>query len=154
MLKFISYDIVGQEVPDEVALAINITNCPIHCQGCHSPWLWEDNGFILDGKAIDKLMKIYGKDITCVCFMGGDSEPLNVNALAKYVKDKYPKIKTALYSGRMILYPCIELKNWDFIKIGPYIEERGGLSSKTTNQRFFRVDGEKLIDETYKFWKK
>ena len=73
MLKFISYDIVGQEVPDEVTLAINITNCKIHCQGCHSPWLWEDKGFILDGKAIDKLMKTYGKDITCLCFMGGDS---------------------------------------------------------------------------------
>ena len=30
MLKYANYDIVFQEVPDEVTLAINISNCPNH----------------------------------------------------------------------------------------------------------------------------
>ena len=42
MLKYVNCDIVFQEVPNEVALAINISGCPCHCPGCHSPYLWQD----------------------------------------------------------------------------------------------------------------
>ena len=44
MLKFVGTDIVFQEFPDEVTLAINISNCPCRCPGCHSPFLWKDTG--------------------------------------------------------------------------------------------------------------
>ena len=37
MLKYAGYDIVFQEIPDEVTLAISLTNCPNRCPGCHSP---------------------------------------------------------------------------------------------------------------------
>ena len=33
MLNYYNYDIVCQEIPDEITLAINITGCPNHCQG-------------------------------------------------------------------------------------------------------------------------
>ena len=36
MLKYANFDIVFQEVPEEVTLAINISNCPNQCPGCHS----------------------------------------------------------------------------------------------------------------------
>ena len=36
MLKYVDYDIAFQEIPDEVTLAINLSNCP-HRAGCHSP---------------------------------------------------------------------------------------------------------------------
>ena len=48
MLKYVNTDIVFQEIPDEVTLAINISNCPCHCPGCHSHYLWEDIGLPLD----------------------------------------------------------------------------------------------------------
>lgn len=41
MLKYVNTDIVFQEFPDEVTLAINLSNCPCHCPGCHSSYLWE-----------------------------------------------------------------------------------------------------------------
>ena len=44
MLKCCSYDVVCQEIPDEITLAVNISGCPNRCPGCHSPWLWEDEG--------------------------------------------------------------------------------------------------------------
>ena len=53
MLKYANTDIVFQEIPDEVTLAINITNCPCHCPGFHSHYLWEDIGLPLDTDAID-----------------------------------------------------------------------------------------------------
>ena len=39
MLKYYNYDIVFQEYPDEVTLAINLTMCPNRCVGCHSAYL-------------------------------------------------------------------------------------------------------------------
>ena len=44
MLKYVNYDIVFQEFPDEVTLAINLSLCPNGCPGCHSAYLKEDIG--------------------------------------------------------------------------------------------------------------
>lgn len=42
----------------------------------------------------------------------------------------------------------------DYLKLGPYDERLGGLDKSTTNQRFYRIEAEKLIDETYLFRRK
>ena len=55
MLKYVDAKVVFAEVPDEVTLAINISNCPCHCEGCHSSYLAEDIGDILDVKSLDKI---------------------------------------------------------------------------------------------------
>ena len=44
MLRYYNFDIVFAEIPEEVTLAINITNCPNRCVGCHSPHLQQDIG--------------------------------------------------------------------------------------------------------------
>ena len=44
MIKYTDTEVVFREFPDEITLAINISNCPIHCKGCHSPELWDDIG--------------------------------------------------------------------------------------------------------------
>lgn len=152
MLKYVDAEVVFAEVPDEITLAINISNCPCHCKGCHSPYLAEDIGESLDWLSIQKLiMKNIG--ITCVSFMGGDSEPATVNLKAGQIKTAYPDIKVAWYSGRQELSTDIDLKNFDFIKLGPYVEELGPLNSRTTNQKLYKVDNNKLEDITSKFWK-
>ena len=94
MLKYANFDIVFQEVPDEVTLAINISNCPNQCVGCHSQYLWKDVGYVLDKESLDELVAKYRTGITCVCFMGGDAEPYDVANLAMYVKNKYKDIKS------------------------------------------------------------
>ena len=75
MLRYADYDIVFQEIPDEVTLAINLSNCPNHCKGCHSAYLMEDIGEPLTEESLSTLLGKYGKAITCVCFMGGDASP-------------------------------------------------------------------------------
>lgn len=67
-------------------------------------------------------------------------------------------IKVGWYSGRQELAKEINLSNFDYIKLGPYIEELGGLDCKTTNQKFYHVfhfsSGKNgLLDWTHKFWK-
>lgn len=150
MLKFYNDMVVFEEVPDEITLAINITNCPCHCEGCHSKFLWEDTGLYLTTTGIDGLIKA-NDGITCVCFMGGDREPEEVNKLASYVKTHYG-LKTAWYSGYDTLSNKIDLKNFDYVKIGRYDKDLGGLDKETTNQIFYKVhDDQTLENITHRF---
>ena len=149
-MKVASFEIVFQEVPNEVTLALNISGCPNRCKGCHSPHLWEDTGEELTTDLLDGLLERYGVGITCVCFMGGDQDPAYVAELAAFVHAR--GYKTAWYSGRD--FGITGLRDYDFIKTGPYIEALGGLKSPTTNQRFYRREGENWIDETHLFTKK
>ncbi len=72
MLKYTDYDIVFQEIPDEVTLAVNLSGCPHRCKGgCHSPHLQQDIGEELNEEAISRLLQLYEHSITCICFMGG-----------------------------------------------------------------------------------
>lgn len=150
MLKYVDAKVVFAEIPDEITLAINISNCPCHCKGCHSPYLAEDIGTELTFNELRRLIK-NNSGISCIAFMGGDSEPERIDALASFVTNHY-QLKVAWYSGRQELSKDIELRNFDAIKLGPYIEELGPLSSKTTNQRFYKVNGKELVDITSRFY--
>lgn len=156
MLKYTDAQVTFAEVPNEIILCINISNCPCHCKGCHSAYLAEDVGYLLTHAQIDSNI-MANRGISCVCFMGGDSEPDQINFWAEYIKEKYG-LKVAWYSGRQELSKDIDLMNFDFIKLGPYDEERGPLNKRTTNQRFYKVfhfsTGRcELIDITHKFWR-
>ena len=54
-MKYLNTAITFREFPDEISLCINITNCPFHCSGCHSPELWKDVGKEL---TIDELLNL------------------------------------------------------------------------------------------------
>jgi len=157
MLKVASFDIVFQEIPGEVTLALNLSNCPCHCPGCHSPHLAEDIGEPLTAELLDGLMARYGSMITCVAFMGGDSDPDEVARWAEYVRP----LKTAWYSGRPsypnnqsnLIIPSTQ-NPFDYIKLGPYIESLGGLKSPNTNQHLYKRVGDEWQDITSSFWKK
>ena len=152
MLKFHNYDIVFQEIPDEVTLAVNLTGCPCHCPGCHSPHLWEDTGTELDAAMLRRIYDEYAGEVTCICLMGGDADPAAVERLCTYVKQDIG-LRSAWWSGRPELPADIDLSHFDYVKTGPYIEALGGLKSPKTNQRLYRVTGEALEDITCRFWK-
>ena len=139
MLKCYSYDIVCQEIPDEISLAVNISCCPNRCPGCHSPWLWEEAGEEMTEDMLTSLISGYSAAITCFCFMGGDAEPSEVERISRWIKSRWPHIKTAWYSGRAELPGGFDVKVLDYLKLGPYIEELGGLKSPDTNQVFYKV---------------
>lgn len=157
MLKYVNYDIVFQELPNETTLAINISNCPCHCKGCHSSYLAEDIGKPLIFREIERLIK-ENEGITAICFMGGDSEPKLINHYAKLIRESTidevvdsftvtNPIRIGWYSGRQELSKDIDIKNFNYIKLGPYIEELGGLKNPNTNQRLYEVQMSREIDE-------
>ena len=155
MLKYVNTGIVFQEIPDEVTLAINISNCPCHCPGCHSRYLWEDIGLPLNTDAIDAFVEQYGTDITCISFMGGDADPKGVNLLAQCIHEEHPQFKVAWYSGKTVISAAINKQDFDYIKIGPFIKHLGPLKKPTTNQRLYRQNAQgEFEDITSRFWKK
>ena len=138
MLRYIDTAVVFQEVPGEISLAVNISGCPCRCPGCHSPELWEDRGPVLDMEVMEAMIARH-RGITCVCLMGGDAEPESILALAEAIKHRWPALKTCWYSGRELLEPRTKYAYIDYVKTGPYIKEKGPLSSPVTNQRFYVV---------------
>ena len=159
MLKYVDTLVAFSEVPDEISLCINISNCSHKCAGCHSPWLQKDIGEELTETVLDSLIK-ENDGITCVCFMGGDCDLPRLHTLGEYVKNHYG-LKIAWYTGldftvHDISRPLLEL--FDFIKTGKYIEAFGSLTSRTTNQRFYaklnKLDASpnRFYDITDRFW--
>ena len=155
MLKYVNTGIVFQEIPDEVTLAINISNCPCHCPGCHSHYLWEDIGLPLNTDAIDAFISEYGRNITCIAFMGGDGDPKGVDMLVQYIHEEHPQYKVAWYSGRVRITSAVNKSDFDYIKVGPYLKHLGPLKQPTTNQRLYRQnDTGEFEDITSRFWRK
>ncbi len=155
MLRYSNYNIVFQEIPGEVTLAVNLSGCPNRCKGCHSKHLQQEIGDRLDEEVIRYLLDKYENSITCFCFMGGDAEPKEVERLSNFIRKETNKtIKTGWYSGKRNLPDNVSIHNFDYIKIGPYIEKLGGLNKETTNQRFYKIEDEQTVDLTSLFQKK
>lgn len=179
-MKYYNYQITFSEIPDEVTLCINITNCPIHCTDCHSKFLWKDQGVELTEEEFYRILNT-NLGASCVCIMGGDADYESLHQAVnwfykwKMSEGDQKNIKIAFYSGRDSMQALADkagywIDQFDYIKVGPYIKFCGGLDSKTTNQRLYRInslssfslaarktkDGIKRIcgfDITSKFWK-
>lgn len=139
MIKYTDTQITFREVPNEVSLSINISNCPYRCKGCHSPYLQKDIGKELTTEVLDKLIEKYKDQITCVTFLGDGG---NIEEIAELVKYAWKKgYFTCLYTGSEKIDEIIDICNGSlcYIKIGPYIEEKGALDKPTTNQKFYKV---------------
>lgn len=157
MIKYISQALTFAEVPDEVSLCLNITNCPHQCRGCHSPFLQQDTGRDLLA-SLPALLQKYGNDITCVCLMGEGKDPDALTEALWYIRDQ--GFKTCLYTGK-VCSSGLPVDLLDYLKVGPYIESLGGLDKPTTNQRMYKIDhavenagSPTFYDITWKFWPK
>lgn len=138
MLKYAYYKEVFQEVPGEITLGISISGCQIHCKGCHSRELWEDKGEILDVETLCGMLNKHN-GITCLCLFGGEHD---IDTLTELFKYAHKRVKTAWYCGLdMLPIKHLDILNYlDYLKLGHYDQDLGGLDSLSTNQRLYRID--------------
>lgn len=152
MLKYTDYEVVFREIPNKVTLAINISNCPNHCPGCHSPELRKDIGTELTDNELFRILD-ENKGINCICFMGAGRDVPRLAELLKLLKKKHPFLETGLYTGADEFDESVFEGNLNYLKIGSYIEKLGPLDKETTNQRLYRLVDGKRSDITSLFWR-
>ena len=152
MLKYHTIDTSCRVIPSEVSLIFNITGCTIKCPGCFERTLWKDKGTPLTFNEVRAILNNYSCAVSCVCFMGGEHEPDEINTLARFVKHNYPSLRTAWYSGLNKIPAEIEYCNFDYLKTGPYEASKGALGTPGTHQRVFMVAEDcSLTDITDKY---
>lgn len=137
-MKYSYPQIVLEEIPDEISLALSISGCDIHCKECHSKFTWNpDYGKVLDTKELEYLIKKH-KYISCVLFYGGE---WLLDELKEFISIVHQNnLKAGLYTGRELDFFDDEfIYSLDYIKVGPYISKLGNLKSKNTNQKLYRI---------------
>lgn len=150
MIKYVPEltDVVLEEVPDRVALAVEIPNCQGSCPGCHSSFLKLDLGKELTVAEADRLVEDnFG--VNCFLFLGEGNDHEALMELAAHLRAAHPDLELALYSGRQEVEEEI-YEAFDFVKVGPYVEALGPLSEASTNQRMYYH----REDITSRFWHK
>lgn len=138
MLKYLYCKEIFAEVPSEITLGVSISGCQIRCQGCHSRELWEDKGILLTMEELQNLLDKH-KGITTLLLLGGEHD---IDTLTELFQYAYKKVKTAWYCGLdMIPKDKLGIMQYlDYLKLGHYDHELGGLNSPTTNQRFYQIE--------------
>lgn len=146
MLKYAYTKVIFSEIPDEITLGISLTGCTIHCPECHSKELWEDTGTPLTIEELDRLLT-ENKGITCLLLLGGEHD---IDALIELFQHSFEVIKTAWYCGldKVPRGKQDILQYLDYLKVGHYDKELGGLNNPNTNQRLYLL--EHLNDEYVK----
>jgi len=136
-MYYYNFQVVLQEVPGEISLCFSISGCNLHCEGCHSPFLWkEDNGNLLTENAYTSLLNKYKNLATCVLFMGGEWHESELIKMLQKAKDY--NLKTCLYTGEEVVSEEIK-KHLTFLKTGKWEHKLGGLEKNNTNQNFINV---------------
>ena len=154
MIKYLPQmtSVVLEEIPGKVSLAVDVSNCPMRCPGCHSPYLQTNIGEELTTDIIDELIADnFG--VNCFLFFGEGQDDSSFLDLAWHIRDNHPTVEVALYSGRPEV-PNTYWRVFNYIKVGPYVEKLGPLNHRTTNQRLYKVEGHKRVDITHLIWER
>lgn len=147
------------EIPDEISLCLNISNCKCNCTSCSEAWLREDVGIELTSEVLQRYID-NNPNITCICLMGGDSDHDDCIRVCKYIHE-HSNLKTAMYSGREFINLDLA-QHLDYYKIGRWImpigdskdwhkTNNGVLQFPWSNQLLFKKIDNKLINITYRF---
>lgn len=156
MLKYLKLQEVFTEIPGEISLGLSISGCQLHCVGCNQRELWEDKGTPLDVETLCGLLNQH-QGVTVLLLLGGEHD---IDTLTELFMYAHKRVKTAWYCG-LDMIPKDKLGilgHLDYIKLGHFNIELGGLDSPTTNQRLYRIEHQGdgnywQHDITSLFWK-
>ncbi|MEX2365306.1 MAG: anaerobic ribonucleoside-triphosphate reductase activating protein [Pseudohongiellaceae bacterium] len=140
-------DVVFQEVPGEVALAFTIAGCPLRCPGCHSSDSWApDEGWLLSPAILTQRIQRYSGLLTAVVFLGGEWHPDPLSDCLQRARSL--GLVTCLYTGMEDISADLK-KHLDYLKVGPWRRDLGGLDSPSTNQRFIDLHSGRILNHMF-----
>lgn len=149
-MKFFDTDIVFKEIPDEISLCFSMFGCPHKCVNCHWNTIDKANLYDLNITIAQNIADKYKNKVSCILFLGGEWDIEFIDVVKIFKNNGF---KVALYTGLDFDYVDVELiKILDYIKVGRYIDDLGGLESPITNQVLYKLDNMEVLN--YKLWRK
>ena len=136
------------EVPDKVSCVVELGGCLRACKGCHSPNL--QGTFTKPKMYLSDLEEFVDNQIEkgcdAICIMGGDcSCEMTLDELKAVVNTLATIAPVCLYSSNPNAEPFEEMQlKW--LKVGPYIESKGGLETPGTNQMLLEITRSNRVD--------
>lgn len=132
--------ITYQEVPDKICFTIFVAGCKNNCEKC----CWKEKfekKYYFSLKDFQQEIEKKKDYADVIVFLGGEW----VDDLIDYlIIAKQNGFETCLYTGLDDVAENIK-KHLDYLKVGQYIEEKGSLFSKNTNQKFYDLKNKKEI---------
>lgn len=147
-VPIVNWGVTMTEIPDHVALFVNVGQCECHCKGCHSSYLWdtEECERMTPGQLFD-VIGSYKDLIDTVVFMGGNRNCMDFEEFAEEVLKPVKELgyHVGIYLGAWDATDLfIAAQYCRYVKVGLYRENLGGLESPTTNQIFMEIQNYKF----------
>lgn len=104
---------------DGLRVVLWVAGCSHHCEGCHNPITWDENGGIeFDKEAKYELFDVLRRPyISGITFSGGDplfcGSRAEIAELIREIRDEFPSKTQWLYTG----YVWEEIKDLDFVSM-------------------------------------
>ncbi|MBM6701110.1 4Fe-4S cluster-binding domain-containing protein [Megasphaera elsdenii] len=158
-LPIVNKGITLTEIPNRISVFFEIGNCTCHCDGCHSPELWDTNYTrpnMTVQEMIDYVHEQYKLGANAVVIMGGwNNEEVSRSALILLLLDLSCEFQVGIYVGDDYL-GCLPRLPIKWIKSGRYEKDKGGLDSPTTNQKFYEFNSyyQTWEDKTKEYFQK
>lgn len=158
-LPIVNKGITLTEIPNRISVFFEIGNCTCHCDGCHSPELWDTNYTrpnMTVQEIIDYVDEQYNLGANAVVLMGGmNNKGFHKDLFAFLLLELSTRFQVGVYVGDDDLrwLPRLPIK---WIKSGRYEKDKGGLDSPTTNQRFYEFNPvyQSWIDKTKEYFQR
>ena len=144
LVPVVSTGITFTEIPDHITYFIELGNCSNHCPNCHSPYLSDTVLSPPDLADVERMAeRAAERGADAIVLMGGTTNGISDDDLVTICRVLGTILPVGLYSGRDDEERDKDIarrSNLHWLKTGSYKAELGGLTSPTTNQRFYHID--------------
>lgn len=150
IMNIFDYSVTFAELRDQVNLTFFVSGCPYNCNGCS--WKGTDKvPFFLSKDEFKSIIEKYVNKCTAIVFLGGEW----YSDFKDYIDIAKEKgFKTCLYTGVNTFNDFEQnfnnlKENLDYLKVGRWIKDLGGLNTKNTNQKLYKLNNGKIEKEIY-----
>lgn len=149
----VDYGITFAEVPDKCAVFLELGDCKRYCEGCHTPELCEpmtDEDCLTMADCVEIVESFIDEGANAVVVLGGtDCHSFKRASLRCLLRTLSEYAPVCLYSGSDDTKTMLDFaldSGCMYVKAGSYQKHCGGLQQPTTNQRFYELEQQQIID--------
>ena len=152
-IPVVAYGITFAEVPNKCAVFLELGDCKRRCKGCHTPELCKpmtDEDCMTVEKCVEIVDSFLDDGANAIVVLGGtDCHSFTLESLQGLLDKLSEYAPLCLYSGSDDTKTMLDFardSGCTYVKVGSYKEECGGLQQPTTNQRFYKLEYDQIID--------